>query len=156
MSVQERLDVADIDSGPVRLAAVGDQELREVTHRREPSFQRGVPARVGADAAGTITASDQVLGEPGHRRTQGFGHGVNAGLSAGGSAALVVVGPQRQLARREKVFQRPRQRPVGGDSFQQRLRMHPGIVDQLLAESAEHRTSAAGMMMADQVDGEVA
>lgn len=91
MSVQERLDVADIDSGPVGLAPVGDQELREITHRGEPGLQRGVSARVGAGAAGTIAAGDQVLGEPGHRRPQWCGHGVNAGLSAGGGAALVVV-----------------------------------------------------------------
>jgi hypothetical protein len=110
---------------------------------------------VGAGAAGTITAGDQMLGEPGHRRPQGCRHGVNAGLSADGGAALVVVRPQRQLARGEEVFQSPRQRPVG-DSFQQCLRMHRGIVDQLLAESAEHGASAAGMMTADQIDGKVA
>ena len=126
MGVQERLDVADIDSGPVGLAAAGDQELREVTHRGEPGLERGVPARVGAGAAGTIAAGDQVLGEPGHRRPQWFGHGVDAGLSAGGGAAFVAVRRQRQLARGEEVFQRPRERHVGGDSFQQCLRMHRG------------------------------
>jgi hypothetical protein len=97
-----------------------------------------------------------VLGVPGHRRPQGFGHGINAGLSAGGGAPFIVVGPQRQLARGEKVFQSPRQRPVGGDGFQQYLRMDRGIVDQVLTESGEHSARATGMMTADQVGGEVA
>jgi len=55
MSVQQRLDVADIDGGPVGFAAASDQELREVVHRGEPGLESGVPARVGAGTAGTIT-----------------------------------------------------------------------------------------------------
>ena len=68
MGVQERFDVADVDGGPVGLAVAGGQELREIAHRGESGLERGVPARVGASAAGAIATGDQVLGELGHRR----------------------------------------------------------------------------------------
>lgn len=56
-------------------------------------------------------------------------------LLDGGRAAFVTVWRQRQLVRREEVFQSPRQRNVGGDRLQQRLRVHRMLVGQLLAES---------------------
>lgn len=135
MGVQERLDVTDIDGGPVGLAAAGGEELREVMQRGEPGLERGVSARVGAGAAGAIATGDQVLGEPGHRRPQRFGHGVDAGPPTRGRAAFVTVRRQRQLVRGEEVFQRPRQRNVVGDRLQQCLRVHRMLVGQLLAES---------------------
>ena len=157
MGVQERLDVADIDGGPVGLAAAGGQELREVAHRGEPGLERGVSARVGAGAAGAIATGDQVLGEPGHRGPQRFGHRVDAGLPSRGGAAFVAVRRQRQLVRGEEVFQRARQRHVGVDRFQQCLRVHRQcVVGQLLAESGEHGAGAAGMVTPDQVGAEVA
>ena len=91
MSVQERLDIADIDSGPVGFAAAGGQELREVTHRGEPGLERGMPAGVGAGAAGTVTTPDEVLGESGHRVAQRFGHRGDAGPASGGGASLFAV-----------------------------------------------------------------
>ena len=156
MSVQERLDVADIDGGPVGLGAAGGQELREVTHRGDPGLKRGVPARVGAGAASTVTTPEEVIGESSHRAAQRFGHRVDAGLTSGRGATSVAIGRQRQLVRGEKVFQGPRERHVGGDGFQQRLRMRWMIVDQVLAESGEHGACAAGVMAADQAGGEVA
>ena len=157
MGVQERFDVADVDGGPVGLAAVAGQELREVAHRGQPGLERGMPARVGAGAAGAIAASDQVRSEPGHRRPQRFGHRVDAGLPTRGGAAFVPVRRQRQLVRGQEVFQGARQRHVGVDRFQQRLRMHGSTgVRQPLSESGEHGASAAGMVTSDQVGAEVA
>lgn len=92
MSVQEGFDVADLNCGPVSFAARHGQELSEVTHGPKPGLERGMPARVGADAAGTIAAGDQVLGEPGHRLAQGWGHRVDTGLAAGGGAAFLAIG----------------------------------------------------------------
>jgi hypothetical protein len=103
MSMQEHFDVADIDGGPVGFAA-GGQELREVAHRGEPGLERGMPTRVGAGAAGTVTTPDEVVGESGHRVAQRFGHRVDAGLASGGGAAFVAIGPQRQLVRGQEVF----------------------------------------------------
>ncbi|WP_230990355.1 hypothetical protein [Rhodococcus oxybenzonivorans] len=118
MCVQERLDVADIDCRPVGLATACGQESREIPHRSEAGLERGVPAPVGAGAAGAFAAGDKVRGEPGHRRSQRCGHGVDAGLAAGGGAAFVAVGRQCQFARGEEILQRPRERHVGGDSVQ--------------------------------------
>ena len=124
MGVQERFDVADLDGGPVGLAAVGGQKLREVAHRAESGLERGMSARVGAGAAGPIAPSDQVRGEAGHRWPQRCGHRVDARLPSCGGATFVPVRRQRQLVRGEEVFQGARQRHVGVDRFQQRLRMH--------------------------------
>ncbi len=115
-----------------------------------------MPAGVGAGAAGTVTTPDEVLGESGHRVAQRFGHRGDAGPASGGGAAFVAIGRQRQLVRGEEVFQSPRQRHVGGDDLQQRLRVRWMIVDQVLAESGEHGAGPAGMVAADQVGGEVA
>jgi hypothetical protein len=91
--------------------------VREVAHRGEPGLERGVPARVGAGAAGTVTTPDEVLGEPDRRQPQRFRHRVDAGLPSGGGAAFVAIGRQRQLVRGEEVFESPRERHGGGDGF---------------------------------------
>jgi hypothetical protein len=155
MSMQERLDVPDLDGGPVEFAAVRGQKLREVAHCGEPGLERGVPARVGAGAAGAVTTGEEVFGEPGYRVAQWFGHRVDAGPSAGGGASFVAIGRQRQLVGGEEVLQSAREWHVDGDGFQQRLRMHRMTVDQMLAESGEHGAGAAGMVTADQVGGEL-
>lgn len=135
--VQERLDVADLDGGPVRFAMVLSEEPGQVAYRGESSVQGGMLVWVGAGSACPVPPGHQMLGEGDHRGPQRLWHCVDSALPTPGGMPFFPVCRQGQPPEGEEILQGAGQGDISGAAFEQQLRVHRSFVGEESTEPAE-------------------